>query len=306
MTNTSARRKWDQKLAPYVFVSPFFLIFALFSLFPILFTFYISLTDWMGTQANGFVGLDNYVTALKDARFYRALGNTLLFMLMIIPPQIILALFIAVILTSKRLPFVGMFRLFNFLPYITTTVAIGLIFGIMFDWQYGSVNDFLVKVGLISEKINWLGEPWPARVSVALVTVWKYFGYTAVLFMAGITSINPDLYEASQIDGAGKFRQFWNITLPLLRPVTIFVVITTMIGCFQIFDEPFMLFTGIGSTLVGGPERAALTGTWLIYDTVFNGRFQFGYGSAISFLLFLFIVLITIISLRIMNRGDDQ
>ncbi|REK71207.1 carbohydrate ABC transporter permease [Paenibacillus paeoniae] len=299
------RNKISQKLAPYIFVSPFFIIFALFSLFPILFTLYISLTDWTGTKDVSLVGVQNYIQVFQDTRFYRAVGNTFLFMIMIIPAQIILALFISVMLTSKKVPFVGTFRLMNFLPYITTSVAIGLIFNIMFDSNYGSVNEILMKFGFITEKINWLGEKWPARITIALVTIWKYFGYTAVLFMAGIMSIDKQLYEASEIDGAGKWRQLFSITLPNLKPVMIFVVLTTMIGCFQIFDEPYMIFTGFGATLVGGPQGSALTGTWLIYDTVFGGTFRYGYGSAISFALFILITAITLVVLRFMNKGGE-
>jgi cellobiose transport system permease protein len=306
MSASMARKQKAQKLAPYVFVSPFFLIFGVFSLFPILFTLYISLTDWNGTGVMNFIGLNNYIEVMKDSLFYKAFGNTLIFMVMIIPAQIILALFISVLLSSKKVPFVGGFRLFNFLPYLTTSVAVGLIFSILFDWNYGSINALLMKLGLVHQPIDWLGQPWPARIVVSLVTIWKYFGYTAVLFMAGITSISPQLYEAAELDGANKRQQFFELTLPMLRPVMLFVVVTTMIGCFQIFDEPYMLFTSFGASVIGGPEGAALTGTWLIYDTVFGSLFRFGYGSAIAYVMFIIISIISFVTFRIMNRGDDQ
>jgi len=301
-----SRARKAQRLAPYFFISPFFLIFGIFSLFPILFTLYISLTDWSLEGSAQWIGLANYAEALKDSRFYDALLNTVLFMVMIIPPQIILALFISVLLTSGKVPFVGAFRLVNFLPYITTSVAVGLIFGILFDWNFGTINSVLVKLGLTQENINWLGQPWPSRFVVAFITVWKYFGYTAVMFLVGITGISRQLYEAADLDGASKIQQFRYVTLPMLRPVMLFVILTTMIGCFQIFDEPYMLFTGMGATVVGGPEGAALTGTWLVYDNVFGSLTRFGYGSSIAYMLFLFICLVSFVTFRIMNKGDDN
>lgn len=300
---TKARKA--QKLAPYLFVSPFFLIFAAFSLFPILFTLYISLTNWTLAGSPDFIGFGNYAEVLKDSRFYDALLNTIIFMIMIIPPQIIIALFISVLLSSGRVPFVGAFRLINFLPYITTSVAVGLIFSILFDWNFGSVNAFLGNIGLIKENVNWLGQPWPSRFVVAFVTIWKYFGYTAVMLLVGITGISKQLYEAADLDGASRWQQFFYVTLPMLRPVMVFVILTTLIGCFQIFDEPYMLFTGMGASVVGGPEGAALTGTWLIYDNVFGSLSRFGYGSAIAYVLFLFISMVSFVTFRLMNKGED-
>ncbi|BBI32842.1 carbohydrate ABC transporter permease [Cohnella abietis] len=304
--NSLTKARKAQRWAPYFFVSPFFLIFGLFSLFPILFTLYISLTDWSLNGASNFIGFGNYAEVLQDSRFYDALLNTVIFMIMIIPPQIIIALFISVLLTSGKVPFVGAFRLINFLPYITTSVAVGLIFGILFDWNFGTVNTLLQNLGVSQEKINWLGQPGPARIVVSLVTVWKYFGYTAVMFLVGITGISRQLYEASDLDGATKIQQFRYITLPMLRPVMLFVVMTTMIGCFQIFDEPYMLFTGMGSSLIGGPEGSALTGTWLIYDNVFGSLSRFGYGSAIAYVLFLFICMVSFVTFRMMNKGEEE
>ncbi|MFF2483937.1 carbohydrate ABC transporter permease [Paenibacillus sp. NPDC058071] len=305
MSSSIMKARKAQRMAPYVFISPFFLIFGAFSLFPILFTFYISLTNWTLDGSPNFIGFANYAEVFQDSRFYDALLNTILFMIMIIPPQIIIALFISVLLTNGRVPFVGAFRLINFLPYITTSVAVGLIFGILFDWNFGSVNVLLGKLGIVQENINWLGQPWPSRFVVAFVTIWKYFGYTAVMFLVGITGISKQLYEAADLDGASKMQQFFHITLPMLRPVMLFVTITTLIGCFQIFDEPYMLFTGMGASVVGGPEGSALTGTWLIYDNVFGSLARFGYGSAIAYVLFLFISMVSFVMFRLMNKGEE-
>lgn len=255
------KRRNTAKWAPYFFISPYFLIYFAFSLFPIIYTFYISLTEWNGFNEAVFVGFNNYLILIKDQRFFDALGNTLIFMLMIIPVQIVLGILVAVVLSSRTMIARDAFRLFNFLPYLTTPIALGMIFGILFDPQFGAINLILSGLSLVKENINWMGEVWPARIMVSLVTIWKYYGYTAVLFLAGITNINPELYEASEIDGTTPFQRFTKITLPLLRPVIIFIILTTMIGCFQIFEEPFMLFTaGSGAQMVGGPDNACLSG----------------------------------------------
>ncbi len=293
------------KIAPYIFISPYFLIWIAFTIFPILFTFYISLTHWNGFDERVFVGFQNYANLIKDTRFYSALGNTLLFMLMIIPIQIFLGMIVAAMLSSKRMIAKDTFRLFNFLPYLTTPVALGLIFGILFDYQFGNVNAVLSSLGLIKENINWLGEPWPSRIMISMITVWRYYGYTSILFLAGITNINPELYEAGDIDGANPVQKFFRITIPLLKPVFVFVVLTTMIGCFQIFEEPFMMFTSQGQALVGGPDNASLTGIWLMYDTAFGTVMNFGYGSSIAYGLFIFIGVLTLITNYFMRRGED-
>jgi multiple sugar transport system permease protein/cellobiose transport system permease protein len=294
------------RYAPYLFISPYFFIYIAFSLFPIIYTFYISLTSWNGFSSPVFIGLKNYLVLILDRRFYSALRNTLILMLMIIPLQIVLAMFVAVLLSSSIMPAKGTFRLLNFLPFLTTPLALGIIFGIMFDWQFGAVNQLLGLLGLVKENINWLGKPWPARIMVSLITVWKYYGYTAVLFMAGITNINPSLYEAAEIDGVNAVQKFARITVPLLRPTIIFVVLTTMIGCFQIFDEPLMIFSTSGSSsMVGGPDNAVLTGVWMIYDTAFGNILRFGYGAAIAYGLFVFIAVLTVGVNRRMQRREN-
>lgn len=292
-----------QKIAPYLFVFPYFLIFTAFSLFPIFFSGYISLNDWNGYTNPVFVGLKNYAEVLLDPRFYKALTNTLLLMIMIIPVQLILGFFIAILLNNKLMPLKKAFRLLNFLPYLTTPIALGIIFAILFDSSFGSVNFVLEKIGI--EGINWTKEVWPARFLIAMVTVWRFVGYTAVLFMAGITNINTDIYEASEIDGASFWQRTKCITLPLLKPVTVFVVLSTLIGCFQIFEEPFMIFSVAGN-MVGGPDNSVLTGIWLFYDTAFSNQLRNGYAAAIAICLFIVIALISFVTNKLMNGKEDK
>jgi len=273
-----------------------------FSLFPIVFSGFISLNDWNGYTQPIFIGLKNYAEALSDPRFYQALENTLLLMVMIIPFQLILGFLIAVILNDRLMVLKKMFRLLNFLPYLTTPIALGVIFGILFEPNFGTVNFILQSLGLSA--VNWTTEVWPARILIAMITTWRYAGYTAVLFMAGITNINTDVYEASEIDGASFWQRTFKITLPLLKPVTVFVVLSTLIGCFQIFEEPFMIF-GVANKLIGGPDNAVLSGVWLFYDTAFSNQLRNGYASAIAVCLFIVIAVISFGMNKLMKGKEE-
>ncbi len=294
---------WRRKATPYLFIAPYFIIFLSLSVFPIVFSVYVSTMDWNGFTAATNVGLSNYTELLRDPRFFKSLGNTFLLMLMIIPPQIILGLTIALLLNIKKLPFRKGFRLLNILPYLTASIALGMIFSILFDSNFGSINQALRAIG-ISHPPDWINREWPARWMVAMVTIWRFAGYTSVLFLAGITNISPDLYEAAEIDGANTFQRIVHIILPLLKSVTVFVILTTMIGCFQIFEEPFMIFKVMGK-LIGGPRNAVLTGMWFFYDTSFGSTMRFGYGSAIAFGMLITIAMITfVVNALIKTRRD--
>ena len=289
-------------LTPYLFISPYLLLYFAFSLFPILFTFVISLTDWQGTLPRHFIGLGNYAAMLTDKRVFLSLGNTLTFMLMIIPIQLVTATAIAAFLSMPMMKLVKTFRLVNFLPYLVTPISMGIIFAIIFSWNGGVLNNLLLALGIVKKPIFWLGNPLTAKIVVALITIWKYTGYTAVLLIAGMTTINQEVIQASVVDGANERQKFFFITLPLLKPVLTFVVITTMIGCFQIFDEPLLLFSSTQSlTFVGGPQSSCLSVVWLLYDTAFSNFVRFGYGSSIAVAMFLIIAVISFTTMKLMN-----
>ena len=291
ITGTSGRGYFlRQKIAPYLFAAPYFLIFLAFSIFPIIFSAYISLNDWHGFDTPAFIGIQNYLEVFRDRLFYKALGNTFLLMLMVIPIQIIFGFLIANFLNSKLMTAKKAFQIMNFLPYLTTPIALGIIFSLLFDPAVGAVNILMGKMGI--PPVGWLKEAWHARAVVAFVTIWRWAGYTSVLFLAGLTNINTDFYEASEIDGANAFQRMRAITIPLLRPIITFVIVTTMIGCFQIFEEPFMIFS-VGSRLTGGPDYSVLSGIWLFYETAFNGKFRNGYGACIAVCLFVIIAVIS-------------
>ncbi|HEY5586963.1 MAG TPA: sugar ABC transporter permease [Ruminiclostridium sp.] len=296
----------DKSVAPYVFSAPFIIFYFVFLAFPILFTFYMSMMNWTPFDTPIFIGFKNYVELFRDARFYKALSNAFILMAMIIPVQLSLGMFIAVALSGKQIKFKNTLRLFNFLPYLTTPVALGLLFAILFDPAFGYINMALKMIGL--PQPDWIGRPWAARAMIALVTVWRWSGYTGVILMTGITNISDDIYEACDIDGAIGWKRFFYITLPMIRPVIVFVALTTLIGCFQIFEEPLLLFSGGGSGrgLVGGPQGAALTGVWLMYDVGFGTIMRYGYGATICYGLFIAIGLVTVVFNRIVGIGRDN
>lgn len=302
----TAKKRW----VPYAFLSPYVLFYAVFGLFPIVFSFYVSLTSWDGIGNKTFVGLDNYKFLFNpDSYFFKSVLNTLLFVVLTLPVQMALGLAIATLLYSRWVKWKGFFQLINFLPYIVTPVAVGLMFNLLFDWQAGFVNKALIALGVIHEGIYWLGEPLYARMVIVIMLIWKGFGYTMVFYLAGLANVPKDLHEAAQVDGAGPARTFFSITLPLLKPVTVFIVITGIIGGFQLLEEPMLLLggSGMGSSVavIGGPNRCCLTTVWNMYDTAFGSTTRYGLGAAIAYGLCLIIALFSLLGTRF-YKGETE
>jgi cellobiose transport system permease protein len=302
----TAKRKW----VPYIFLSPYLLFYLVLGLIPIIFSFYVSLTSWDGISGKTFVGLANYKYLFNpDSYFFQSIGNTLLFILLTLPLQIVFGLALASLLYSRFVKWKAFFQLINFLPYIVTPVAVGLMFNLLFDWQAGFVNKVLIHFGLIDEGIYWLGDPVYARMVIVLMLFWKGFGYTMIFFLAGLANIPKDLNEAAQVDGASGFRNFWSITLPLLKPVMTFIVITGIIGGFQLLEEPMLLLGGSGmgssSAVIGGPERCCLTTVWNMYDTAYGSTTRYGLGAAIAYGLCVIIAIFSFIGVRL-QRGEQE
>ncbi len=301
MTKNRKKRNYS----PYLFLLPFFLIYGTFNLFPALYSLLISFTKWNGVNEMTFMGFDNYIRLFtSDTMFRKALFNTVLFLVIGMPMQVITGLVLAVLLKDLHDKARSTFQLFNFLPYLTIPVSIGILFQILFDWKYGAVNMFLEGVQLIDEPVNWLGTAVGARAITILLAYWKYFGYMMVIFLAGLSTIPEELYEAADIDGARWKDKFFRIILPLLRPIITFVVTTSIMGGFQFFDEPKMLFSGSGKAALGGPDRSVLTVIMYFYNVTFE-RFEYGYGAAIAYGLFVIIFIVSLLSMRAMTRSDN-
>lgn len=277
--------RWDIKFSPYLYVSPFFILFAIVGLFPLLYTGYVSLHQWhlIGGQGD-FVGLEHFAFLLGQRPFWVALGNTLSIFLISTVPQLVFALIIAAVLDTN-LRGATFWRMGVLLPYVVMPVAVTLIFSNMFADQYGLVNTLLAQIGL--GPIGFHSDALSSHVAIATMVNFRWTGYNALILLAGMQAINRDYYEAATIDGAGRIRQFFSITIPQLRPTLIFVIIMSTIGGLQIFDEP-RLYDQYGQ---GGANSQWMTLTIYLYNLGW-GQLNFGRAAAVAWLLFLIIVLI--------------
>lgn len=279
--------------APYVLISPFLVLFAGFSLFPLLFSLYLSFQSWevtSGLRSMEFVGLANFSFALQDEWFWKSLKNTFWLAAVSGIPQHLVAIPLAAFIhqSVKRLrdAVVGAY----FLPYITSTVAIAILFGALFSTDYGLINAALHKVlGLAN--IDWLNRPETLKPALALIVFWRYVGFNLVLYLAALQTIPKDLYEAATLDGASRWQQFRHITLPGLKPMIFFGVTLTVIGGLQLFEEPYILTGGSGRP-VGGPDQAGMTSALYLYRMAFDFN-DFGGASAMSWLLFVVVAALT-------------
>ncbi len=282
---------------PAFFLFPFCAVYLVFGAFPIVQSFFISLMDWKVLGDTTFVGLRNYIQLLTtDKWFLKSIGNTFLLMLMYVPLSVIVALLLSNLIFSKGVKLKRYFQISFFLPHITTSVAVGLMFALIFDWQTGTLNRALVQWGVLKEGLNWLGTPALARVITALMLFWTYFGYCTVFYLSGLSGIPEELYEAAKLDGANAWQTLRRITIPMLKPITQFLVVTSIISGFQVVEEPMLLLNGwatVGQP-VGGPQRSCLTAVWYLYDVAFgrNSKMEYSKGAAIGYLTFLFIMLI--------------
>lgn len=281
------------KSAPYYFIAPAVLLLLIFTVYPVISSLILSFQSTKGGVTE-FVGLSNYSKLFRDPIFYKSLGNTFQILLIQVPIMISLSVVIAVLLNSAVLKFKGLFRTAFFLPAITALVAASLVFLIILDENYGLANYLLGVVGL--EPISWLSHPFWSKVAIVGVMTWRWVGYNMVIFLAGLQTIPDELYEAADIDGAGPLKKFFNITLPLLKPVFIFTVVTSTIGTLQLFDEVYIL-TG------GGPNNATMTITLYLYETGFK-YFDFGYASAMAYVLVLIIAVISWLQIKFMGDED--
>ena len=289
----------------YYFIAPFFLAFAIFWMYPIVSTFVTSLTNEDFAQVGrDFIGFQNYVQEVSSAGFWRSFLNTWIIWLPNIILQLGTALFLAVVLTNAqfRVRGVGAFRAIFFFPNLVTVASIAILAYAVLDWQSGILNQivFGTAAGARDSYVFWLNDPIATRVVVALIQTWMWFGYTMILFMAGIQSIPKSLFEASIVDGASSFRIFRSITLPLLKPVMVYVVITSLIGGMNIFDLPWILTRG-----TGGPNQSLTTVVVYLYNRAFR-FYQLGSGAAVSYLLLFFTGIFAAIYLRFIGFGKEE
>jgi cellobiose transport system permease protein len=296
----------DVKWSPYLYIAPFFVVFGVVGLFPLLWTGYLSLFDRELLDTEGtFVGLGNYTELLRDSQFWNALVNTISIFVLSTGPQIVVAVGIAALLNTRlRMP-TG-WRVGVLLPYVVSLVAVGLIFSNLFGTQYGIINNLLELVGL--DRIDWQSNRFASHLAIATMVNWRWTGYNALIVLAAMKAIPREIHEAAMIDGARAMRRFFSVTLPLLRPTLIFVVVTSTIGGLQIFTEP-KLFDAMPGSNNGGPSYQFQTITLYMYQTAFETQ-QLGYASAIAWVLFLVIIIVAVanflLTRRIASTGAEE
>jgi len=265
-----------------------------FVFYPMIQSFITSFKSGMGNNLE-FNGLDNYKRLLTDQNFRIALKNTLIYLVVQVPIMLLLALVISVMLNSTKLKFRGLFRVAIFLPSITSLVAYSTIFKSLFT-NDGLMNKLLLSVGLISEQINWLTDPFWAKITIIIAITWRWTGYNMIFYLAALQNIDTQVYEAAELDGANAIQKFFNITVPLLKPIILFTSITSTIGTLQLFDEVVNI-TG------GGPANATMTLSQYIYNLSFMYTPNFGYAATVSYTIVVLVVGLSLIQLK---YGGDK
>ncbi|QXV56722.1 carbohydrate ABC transporter permease [Amycolatopsis sp. TNS106] len=290
--------RWDVKVSPYLYIAPFFVVFGIVGLFPLLYTAYVSLFSWEAGDDNPvFIGLDNFKELFADTQFWNALENTVSIFLLSSVPQLIIAVLLAALLSARLRGATG-WRVGILLPYAASLVALGIIFANLFGPRYGLVNGLLQTIGL--DPVDWQAGRFSSHAAIAIMVNWRWTGYNALIVLAAMQAIPKELHEAALIDGAGAARRFFSITLPLLKPTLIFVTITSTIGGLQIFTEP-KLFDAMPGSNNGGSSNQFQTVTLYLYQTAFE-NYELGYASAIAWVLFVIIVLIALVNFFLTGR----
>lgn len=274
----------------WLFIAPFLIVFLTFSIYPVLRTLYLSFTDYSGFNQPTWTGVTNYKRVFTDKLLWEAFGNTI----KIWGINIVLQLGIAFLLTivfsdiKYKMRGLGVFRALFYLPNLIACTSVAFLFKTLLDWKFGSVNQILTGLGIVDAPVDWLGTPVLLRTVVGVIGAWMWFGNSFIMLMAGVQGINGDYFEAAAIDGAGRWTIFGKITLPLLRPIMLYVAITSLIGGLQIFDIPYLVSLGNQKM-----TRSVNTAVMHLYNMAFKNR-QIGYAGAIAFILFFIIAVCSV------------
>lgn len=287
MKERAQKRAW-------AFIVPSVILIVVFVFYPMIQAFITSFQTGIGANLK-FEGVANYQRLLTDGTFKKALFNTFIFLIIQVPIMIILALVISSMLNDKRLKFKGLFRTAIFLPCVTSLVSYSIIFKSLFATD-GFINALLMKLNVVDSPITWLTDPFWAKVLIIVAITWRWTGYNMVFYLAGLQGIDESIYEAADLDGANAFQRFRYITLPLLKPIILFTTINSTIGTLQLFDEPMNITSG-------GPANSTITISMYIYNLLFKYQPNFGYAAAVSYVIVVLIVILSIIQLKV---GDDK
>ncbi|MFP9127435.1 carbohydrate ABC transporter permease [Niallia sp. MER 6] len=286
-----------QNLWGYAFLAPQLIGLILFSLIPVIFTLTLSFMKWDGFGAKEFIGLANYIDQFQDADFWKALGNTVYYTILVIPVSIALSLAVAIAL--NKIKGKNFYRLFYFMPVVTSSVSIGVIWMWILNGDFGILNQILANFGIKGPM--WLTDTNWVMPSIAILSIWWGLGHNMVIFLAGLQGISKSYYEAAEIDGATKWQKLRHITLPLLSPTTFFIAIMAIISSFQVFDQAYVMTSG-------GPAKSSYTFVYHIYEAAFVD-FKMGISSAAAMVLFVIILAFTLIQFKMSKRWvhyEDQ
>ncbi|WP_110239610.1 carbohydrate ABC transporter permease [Nocardioides gilvus] len=293
--------RWDAKFSPYLYVSPFFVVFLLVGLFPLAYTAYVSLYEWnlIGGQGD-YIGLENYRRVLENPYFLKSVVNTFSIFVLSSIPQIVIALALAGLLNA---PLRGrsFWRMGVLVPFVVAPVAVAIIFGNLFGDRYGVFNEMLGWIGV--GPIQWHVDRLASHVAIATMVNWRWTGYNALILLAAMQAVPRELYESAALDGAGRIRQFFSVTVPMIRPTLLFVIVTSTIGGLQIFAEPRLFDETMARN--GGSDRQFSTVTMLVYDFGWRLR-DLGKASATAWLLFLIVVAIALLNYALTRRLTGQ
>lgn len=281
----------------YLALSPFYILFGVFGLYPVASTILLAFQQWDGFGPRRMVGLQNFRFLVEDGTFWLSLWNTVVLFVLSTAPTLSIALVLAVMLHSA-VRFKGFYRIAYFIPNITSLVAMAIFFAAVFSTNFGLINAGLRSLGLPTE--DWLGQPWGIKIAISTMVVWQWTGYNTIIYLAGLQAIPTEQYEAAKVDGAGPFRTFFSITLPQLRPIVLFTVIISTIGGLQTFTEPQVM---VGTS--GGPGQSGLTAVLYFYNQAFGAN-DYGYAAAIAVSIFLLVLLFTAINWRLFRGKADR
>lgn len=300
-TAAGNRKYWNnsrkEALFGWLFLAPELIGMAGLSVFPILFSLYLSFCDWNlvgGLSTIKFIGLDNFTALFHDDKFYMSLKNNFIYTLLVVPVGIFLALILSVLIHS-RVYGQSYFKVAFFIPYISSIIALGAVWSALFHPSQGPINHFLNGIG-IADPPKWLADTHYSLFAIIIIAIWAALGYQIIIFIAGLANIPDELYEAASIDGANSVQQFFKITLPLLGPTTSFLFITTLMSSFKVFDL-------IAFLTAGGPNNSSTVLVYRIYEEGFQ-NFRMGYASAISWILFLIVGILTLITWKFQNKSS--
>ncbi|HEM3176962.1 sugar ABC transporter permease [Streptococcus suis] len=285
------------KILGWLFIIIPTLLIVLFYFYPMVEAFKLSLSSGKGNNLS-FVGFENYKRLLSDPVFINALKNTLLFLIIQVPIMVVLAMFFSVLLNNKTLKLKGLFRTIVFLPSVTSLVAYSIVFKYLFS-NDGIINKILMNLHILNEPILFLSDTFWAKVVIIIAITWRWTGYNMIFFLSALQNIDPEIYEAADVDGAGSVRKFFSITAPLLKPVILFTTITSTIGTLQLFDEPMNITQG-------GPGDATTTISQYIYNLSFKYTPDFGYAAAVSYAIVALVIILSIIQTRLGGRDETK